>query len=263
MSEETAAPVEGQAAPAPAEATADWTSGFDADMKGYIENKGFTNPSDLANGYRNLEKLRGVPAEQLVQWPDDPSNREAMAPVYAKMGMPEQADQYTRVLDDTFDNGVFDNLALQAHQLGLGDGQFQGLQQTFAEQAQAIMEQQEAQAVEVFDQWQTANPDGFQAAARVMAEVGMDETQVEGVLNGDKAALYDFLAKVGSRTGESEIVTGDAPEGGFNMSKDAAQSKINDLLADETFMRQYTNSSKAIRGPAIERIEKLQKIVAG
>lgn len=249
----------------PATPPSDWTSGIeDADLKGYAENKGWETPSDLLNSYKNLEKLRGVPAEQIVQWPDDPSNREAMMPVYAKMGMPEQADGYTRVLDDSFNSEVFGSLAEQAHQLGLGDGQFQGLQQTFAEQTAALMQQQEDEAVQEFDTWQTSNPDGFQAAARVMAEVGMTEEQVEGVLNGSKADLYDFLAKVGGRTGESTIVPGDPSMGeGFNMSKDAAQAKISELMADETFMRQYTNSSKAVRGPAIERITKLQQIVAG
>lgn len=263
MSEEAAAPEPGQAAPAPAEATADWTSGFDDEMRGYIENKGFKEPTDLANGYRNLEKLRGVPAENLLQIPSDPTDREAMLPVYAKLGMPEQADQYTRVLGDDFNSDVYNSLTEQAHMLGLGDGQFQGLQQTFAEQAQAVMEQQEAQAVEQFDQWQSSNPDGFQAAARAMAEVGMNEEQVEGVLNGDKTALYDFLAKVGARTGESTIVQGDDTSSGFNMSPAAAQAKIAELMADDTFMRQYTSPTKNVREVAIKRMEKLQEIAAG
>ena len=262
MSEEVnAAPGEGQAAPAPTETS--WTSGFDDDMRGYIENKGFKDPSDLANGYRNLEKLRGVPAEQLMQWPDDPTNREAMLPVYAKMGMPEAADGYTRVLDDNFDSGVYDHLAQQAHALGLGDGQFQGLQQTFAEQAQTLIAQQEEQNIQEFDQWRSGNPDGFQAAARVMAEVGMNEQQLEGVLNGSKADLYDFLAKVGGRTGESTIVHGEDPGGSaFQMSPSAAQTKIAELMGDDAFMKQYTSSSKPVREAAIKRMEELQKVAS-
>mgnify|MGYP001584343147 CR=1 FL=1 len=263
MSEEVnAAPAEGQAAPAPTETS--WTSGFDSDMQGYIENKGFKDAGDLANGYRNLEKLRGVPAEQIVQWPTDTGDREQMLPVYAKMGMPEASDGYTRVLDDNFDSNVYSSLADQAHMLGLGDGQFQGLQQTFAEQAQALITQQEEANVTEFDQWQAANSDGFNAAARVMSEVGMSEEQVEGVLNGNKAALYDFLAKVGGRTSESKIIQGEDPGGSaFQMSASAAKTKVAELMGDESFMKQYTSPSKDVRAAAIRRMEELQKVAAG
>lgn len=262
MTEDTAVPVDtGQTAQAPAES---WTSGIEnSDLRGYVENKGFENIESLANSYQNLEKLRGVPAEELIRMPADTSDREAMMPVYAALGLPESAEQYTRALPDTFDNDIYNSLAQQAHMLGLGDGQFQGLQQTFAEQAEAIMAQQEEYAAQAFDEWQTGNPDGFQAAARAMAEAGVNEQEVEGILNGDKTALYDFLARIGSQTQESTVVSGDSPTQGFNMSPEAAKDKIATLMGDENFMKQYTSPSKQVRDTAIKRMEELQKAAYG
>jgi len=270
MSDDPApAPDAGQGNPTPAPAAAPetavgWSDGFqNADLKGYVETKGFADAEALANSYQNLEKLRGVPADQLLQLPKDMTNREEMSPIYAKLGMPETVDGYQRVLPDTFDTGVYDSLANQAHQLGLGDGQFQGLQQTFSEQAEAMIQQQEDTAVAEFDAWKSGNSEGFTAAARVMSEVGMTETELEGVLNGDKASLYDFLAKVGGRTSESTIVQGDDPGGSaFSMSPSAAKTKIAELMGDDAFMKNYTSPSKDVRMAAIARMEELQKLAS-
>lgn len=265
MTDDVAAPEPGQAAPAPepGQGAASWMEGFNDDLKGYVETKGFKDPAALAESYKNLEKLRGVPAERLVQWPADPSDREAMLPVYAKMGMPESPDKYTNVLGDGFNDDVFKAVAQQAHALGLGDGQFQGLQQIMAEQSQAVLEAQETQAAEAFDQWKSSNTEGFNNAARLMADVGMTEESLEGLLAGDKAQLYDFLAKVAARTGEAQVIQGEPAQAeGFSMSPSAAKQKVQELMADDDFMKQYTSDNKKVRQVAIDRMMKLQEIAA-
>lgn len=262
MSEETAAP-EGQAAP-PADGAVEtsWTAGMSEEMSGFVEAKGFKDADALASSYQSLEKLRGVPADRLMTLPEDMADREAMLPVYSKLGMPGNPDEYTRVLGDDMNTEVYSALAERAHMLGLGDGQFEGLQQVFGEQVQALAEAQEEQAIAAFDTWKSGDPDGFNNAARVMSEVGMKESEVEGILNGDKASLYEFLGKVGARTAESEVIAGE-PSGSFSMSPQAAKTKIAELMGDDAFMKQYTSSSKDVRQAAIDRIGKLHEIAAG
>ena len=260
-----AAPEPGQAASAPADGqgAGTWTEGFNDDLKGYIEGKGFKDSASLAESYQNLEKLRGVPAENLLNFPSDTSDREAMLPVYAKMGMPETADKYTNVLGDGFDSEVFKSVAARAHEVGLGDGQFQVLQQVMAEQSQAMVQQQEEHAAEAFDAWKSSNADGFNNAAKLMADVGMNEEGLEGLLAGDKASMYDFLAKVAARTGEAQVVQGEPSQGeGFSMTPAAAKAKIAELMSDKTFTDVYYSDSKAVRAPALARMEKLQQIAA-
>ena len=261
MSDEAnAAPVDtGQAA---ALAETSWTSVLSEENQGYVENKGFQDADALATSYKNLESLRGVPAERLMTLPDDMSNRDAMLPVYAKLGHPESVEGYKRVLDDSFNVDMYNSLAGQAHELGLGDAQFSGLQSVFAEQMVTIQAQQEDAAVASFDAWKADNQEGFNNAARVLAEAGMQESEVTSVLAGDKTALYDFLGKVGGRTAESTVITGDAPSG-FTMSASAAKTAIDTLRGDEAFMKVYLHASPSVRQPAIDRMSKLQQIVAG
>lgn len=256
MTDEPVAPVDaGQAPPSV------WTDGFSDEMKGYVETKGFADAGALATSYQNLEKLRGVPEDQLLRWPDDPAAAGAMDPVYTKMGRPETAAEYTNTLGDGFDGGVFAAAAERAHQLGLGDGQFQGLQQIMQDQAVAMQEKQETDATTAFDQWKAANETGFQDAARVMSAVGMNEDGIAALLAGDKTAIYDFAAKVGAKTSEAAIVHGDKPQGeGFGMSVDAAKVKISELFTDKAFTDAYYSGSRTIRQPAIDRMMALQKL---
>ena len=260
----TAAPDEGQAAPAgdPPPAAASWLDGFNDDLKGYVETKGFKDPATLADSYRNLEKLRGVPADQLVQLPADMSDIEAMAPVYDRMGRPEAPDKYTNALGEEFDANTFGQIAETAHKLGLSDQQFQGMQQVTQQLGAAMVEQQEAQAAEAFDQWKSGNEEGFNNAARMMAELGVTEDELTGILSGDKTGVYDLLAKASAKLGEPAAIQGDAPGGdkAFGMSPAAAKAKISELLADENFMKQYTSTNQKMRGPAIARMEELHKI---
>jgi hypothetical protein len=263
MTEETAAPVEGQAAETEAPAVTSWLEGFDADARGYVETKGFKEPADLLNSYRNLEKLRGVPAERLIKLPEKMDDAEAMGEVFDRLGRPEAADKYTRALGDEFNDDVFKGIASEAHKLGLTDAQFAGMQQATAQFAAKVQEAQDAQIASEFDEWKGKNADGFNAAARAMAQAGVSEEQLEGILTGNKAALYDFLAKVGAGLNEAPVTQGDNPPAGFEMTPAAAKSKIQELMADEAFMKQYLSTNQKVRAPAIARMEALQKAAAG
>lgn len=271
MTEEVnAAPLDaGQAAPAPVDGQGAANSGTflesfaDDDMRGYIEKKGFKDAGALADSYRNLEKLRGVPSEQLLQLPADMGDGEAMGAVYERLGRPESAESYTNTLGDEFNTDVFKGIAAKAHELGLSDKQFQGLQEITSQQSQAVLEAQETQAAEAFDKWKGDNADGFTKAAKLMADVGMNEESLEGLLAGDKASMYDFLAKVAGRTGEAAVIEGQPSQGeGFNMSPSVAKQKVSELFADADFMKQYTSQSKKVRQPAIDRMMKLQEIAS-
>lgn len=259
---EGAAPVEGQAAPV--DGAVSWTDGFNDEMKGYIETKGFADAGALAESYQNLEKLRGVPAEQLLTLPADMSDLEAMSPVYTKLGRPEAAEGYTNVLGDSFNGDVFKSIAETAHQLGLGDGQFQGLQQIMQDQSIQMKEQMDADSAASFDAWKAEKPEDFNNSARLLANLGMDEAGVEGVLSGDKTAMYDMLAKIAARSSEGDAVHGEQPKSeGFGMSPAAAKAKVRELMADKTFMDSYTSDNKMVRQPAIDRMSKLQELAAG
>lgn len=264
MTEENAAPDEGQAAQAVENVSppTSWVETLDEDMRGFVEAKGFKDPAAVLKSYQNLEKLRGVPEDRLLKLPEKMDDPEGMASVYDRLGRPESADAYTRAMGDDFNDDVFKGISAKAHELGLSDAQFAGMQEVTANLAGEIDAAREEKMAAEFDQWKSANADGFNAAARAMAQAGVDENQLEGILSGDKAQLYDFLAKVGAGMNEQPVTMGDQPGGAFNMTPAAAQQKIQELLADNDFMKGYTSSNSKVRAPAIARMEQLQKAAA-
>ena len=252
MTDDLTPPVE------PAGQGGSWTDSFGDDARGYIENKGWKEPGDLLNSYQNLEKLRGVPENQLLRLPDDPKADGAFDPIYDRLGRPESPDKYTNVVGEALGEETFGEITKTAHMLGLSDGQLQGMQQVMGDLSTKMAEAQEAQSAAAFDQWKSANPDGFADAARVMAAVGMDEAGVEALLSGDKTALYDFAAKIGAKTAEQPVVQGDGGKP-FAMSKQAAQAKINEMMANKEFTDRYFSDNPRIRQPAIEEMSRLQE----
>jgi len=261
----TAAPVEGQAAPpadtgvaaTPAPA---WTDGLEGDLKGYVETKGFTDVGALATSYKNLESLRGVPETQLLKLPADMTDAAQMGDVYSRLGRPETAEGYTNVLGEGFDTATFKAATAKAHELGLSDGQLKGMQEVMATSAQEVQAAQDETASAAFDAWKTTNDKGFNDAVKVMATVGMDEAQLEGLLAGDKTQMYDFLARVASRSSEGQVVLGDAPgDLSFSMTPAAATAKKAELLNDPVFSKAYLGPNNA---EAVKRITDLQKIIS-
>jgi len=255
MTDEITPPVEGQGE----QQQVSWVDSLPTDMKGYVETKGFKDPVAVLVSYQNLEKLRGVPEAQLLKLPAKLDDAEGMAAVYDRLGRPESAEKYTQAVGVSDD--VFKAIAADAHKLGLSDAQFAGLQKTTGMVAEKLREAEETATAAAFDQWKGSNGDGFTAAARVMATVGVDEKQLEGILTGDKVALYDFLARVGSRSSEAAVIQGEAPRSEFAMSPDAARLKVSELFADKDFMAAYTNPNERIRKPAIDRMSRLNQIV--
>lgn len=262
MSEEAAAPTEGQAAATEGQAAATWTDGVAEDLRGYLEVKGFKDVAALATSYQNLEKLRGVPEDKLLRLPDkmDP---DALAPIYDKLGRPESAEKYSRAVPEGFDGNVYKAAAETAHKLGLNDAQFKGLQEVMVSQSVALEQARDTATAQEFDAWKAKNAEGFNTAARVMATLGVDEASLAGILSGNKTALYDFLAKVGARSSEGQIVQGAQPGSGeFGLSPAGAKARIAELMGDKTFMEQYLHKSATIRDPAVARMTRLQEAAA-
>ena len=77
---------------------ADWTSSLSPELKGFIQERGFKEPGEIAEQYRNLEKLRGVPADKLLRTPDsytDAKEQEAaLNSIYDRLGRPKTAKDY-------------------------------------------------------------------------------------------------------------------------------------------------------------------------
>lgn len=234
-----------------------WYTGLPDGLRAYAETKGWKGPDAVVESYKNLEKLRGVPAERLVSLPEDPSDPDAMAPVYAKLGRPDTPESYTNALGESMADDFWKEAAGAAHKAGLGDRQFQAMQSWFAEASQKIAEQRQKEVDGAFQDWRAANPQAEEGVKRLLTAVGVDEDRMTQLLEGDKATLFDTLGRIAARTQEQEVVQG---EGAGMMSPAAAQQKISELFGDKAFMERYTSRDQKVRSSAVTQMNKLHEI---
>lgn len=256
---DNAAPVQPSAQPqAPAET---WYSGFsDETLRGYIETKGFKDPSALAESYRNLEKLRGVPENELARIPKE-GDAEAWNAFYSRLGRPESADGYSLPIPDG-DAGEFAKVAAEwMHEAGLTPAQAQLLagknNEFLAAQLQAAQDQaaveSDRQMSELKTEWGQAYEQNTEIARRAAKQFGLSEDMLSGIEDaiGTKQMMVLFN-NIGQGLGEHKAQGIGAGDSSFKLSPAAAQERIKQLQADPEWGKKY------LAGGANEKAEMMR-----
>lgn len=240
-----------------------WYSGIEnPELRGYIETKGFKSPEAVAESYRNLEKLRGVPAERLVTLPEDVTAEGALDPVWSKLGRPETPDAYTNAIGEALADDAYKAAAAQAHKLGLSDKQFEGMQGWLKETTASLEAKRAEQVDGAFTDWQEQNPQALKNAQRMLGAVGVDAATLDAALQGDKAKLFDVLGKIAGRMGEGRVPESEG-DASLMMSPEAAKARISQKLGDKDWSAGYFSTNPKIRAPFMAEMERLQKIASG
>lgn len=252
------------ATPTQPQEPASWYSGFaDESLRGYIEAKGFKDAPSLAESYRNLEKLRGVPEHELARIPkaDDKDGWNAF---YARMGRPDSAAGYELPLPEG-DDGVFAKAAAEwFHEAGLSPQQAQLLaaknNEYLAAQVQQweteVAAEQDRQMSELKTAWGAAFDQNTEIARRGAKQFGVDEAtmeKLEGAM-GTKGML-EFFHTIGSKLGEHKAEGMGGGDASFKLSPAAATERIRMLMADKEWAGKY------LAGGANEKaeMERLQR----
>jgi hypothetical protein len=254
------APTTSSAPPAPAAAPAssDWTTGFNDDLKGYVQNKGFKDPSVLADSYRNLEKLIGAPQDKILKLPADMKDQAAMAEIFNKLGRPGKPEDYKLNLPEgsgeefgKWARGTF-------HELGLTASQAEALSTKWNELQAAQAQSQTGATEATFNQQREALKKEWGAAYEQNAKIVDKAAQALGVdaqtLDALKASMgvdkaMKFLHSIGTKVVEDAFVSGKDGNQFGAMTPEAARSRIAQLQSDPDF------SSRYLRGGATERAE--------
>lgn len=229
--------------PSPVTTPADWTHNLAEDDRGWIQNKGWKDPADAVRGYRELEKLRGVPADRLLKLPekaDDP----AWAEVHAKLGRPEKPEDYGI---DTGDKEYDARISALMHSKGVSkdvakaiEGERTAYMTAKYEEAQkqwGIADKNEAEAV--LKEWGDGAEAQIEIARRYARQMGLDSDQLSK-LNAAMGSgwLMRFMAKAGASLGEAEFV-GDKGFARFGMTPEAAKSRMAELKNDPEWSAKY------------------------
>ena len=224
---------------------ATWTDGMADDMKSYVTTKGFKEPKDVIESYRNFEKLQGVPKERLLALPESLEG-DAMNPVWERLGAVKEAKEYkieipAEHIDDKFGEWTRDTF----HKLKVPRGMAEGFAKAFNErQAQLLKTEKEGFASKVQEEqlaikkeWGAAYAQNEGIANQAAKKFGLSKEDVIGlgVALGPAKAMK-FLHKLGEGTGEATFVASNASPAGA-LTPNQAQLEIKALIKDTDFAR--------------------------
>jgi hypothetical protein len=214
---------------------------------GYVQNKGWTEPGQVLDGYRNLEKLFGADkAGNTVLLPKADASPEEMGKFYDRLGRPAAADGYKLEVPQGGDPAFAKQASGWFHELGLTQKQGEALTQKWnahmggLTQAQQLQVQQNFQADDTAlkNDWGQAYQQNVTQAQAAVRGLGVSGDQIEKLSNamGHKATM-ELFQKIGSRMGESDFVTGDKLEKfGNALTPGQAKAEIQSLRDDKAFV---------------------------
>ncbi len=246
---------------------ADWTSSLNESQRLFVQNKGFKQPAEALESYRNLETLMGVPKERLLKLPEAPDAPE-WGEVYDRLGRPKNANEYTfKEPEGVKGDPQFKDWAQkQFHALGLTKSQGETLAAKWNEYAQGdVAKQKETYAANLKveqgalqKEWGAAYEQQIKTCFKAAQTFGLgqeDVTKLENALG--YSATLKFLAKVGAKVGEDSFVMGDGAGSGFQgaLTPERAQAEITELKKDKDFLRRYSSGDRE----AFKKMERLHQ----
>lgn len=257
MTTEAPAPEASPPAPAPAPA-GEWYSTFtDAAVKDHATVKAWATPEDAVRSNLHLEKLVGVPQDQILKLPKSDAKPEDWAPVYDRLGRPKTPAEYKLETAAGADPKYAEAISKAMHENGMSLAQAQAVFKANSEYVASVLanEEEASKAAAVQDlalmkAEQGAAYEKYLARGKQAVQAfGLSAETVDALQDvmGLKATM-DFLHTVGSRLGEDTFVAssgGGAFNGALNPAQ--AQARINALKGDAAFTKKYLEGDLGAR----------------
>jgi hypothetical protein len=244
-----------------------WNAGFDEDTNAYVTNKGWQNPSDILNSYRNLEKFAGG-SKNLIELPGEGADQAALDAFFGKLGRPDSADKYDLKMPDGADKDLADWFKQNAHKAGLNGKQAASLFDAWNEMSGARLQamQQQAQAdseraiAELKREWGQGYDGQIDAGKRAVAALGYNAEQLDAIESKlGTADMLKLFAAVGSKMGEPSFEGGERSGTTFGLTPASAKQQIADLKMDKGFMGEYLNGNP----DAVSKMKRLMEFAHG
>lgn len=247
-----AAPAAGVAPTAQPAPGSVWSASFDEDTRAYVSNKGWKEPTDLLNSYRNLERFAGG-AKDLLELPGPDADPTTLDAFYNRLGRPEDPDKYGLEVPQGGDPELVNWFKSTAHKNGLTAKQAQalytewnGMSGSLQEKLQQQQHQESAQAINTLKgEWGQQYDSMIDMGKRAVAALGYDAGRLSAI--EDKLGTSEMLklfATIGSKMGEDQFVDGGRDASGFGVTSESARQQISELKMDKEFMGQYLSGNK-------------------
>lgn len=228
-------------------------------MPGYLEAKGFKDPTALAESYRNLEKLKGVPEERLLQIPEKADSPE-WDKIYSKLGRPEKPSGYELKGIDGQDTEFGQWAGDIFHKSGVSKKAGEAIVSEWNKRVMGIIQKDDTDAKEASNQqvsklrqeWGAAFDQNSTQVRAFSEAVGLDDKTAKDlakVMGVDKlnTFLHGIMTKFGVKLGEQDFHGGGGGNGFGVLSPAAARAKIDMLKNDSGFVQRYASGDSAAR----------------
>ena len=261
-----------------------WFDGADPETVGYIQNKGWDKESPLkaVEGYRNLEKFHGVPADQIIKMPKE-GDTDAWNNVYSRLGRPESPDKYG--MDsiklpegaelDSENIGYFDSIF---HKAGISKAQrdailneYVGFEHKRTSELSTKFEQEKTIQVEALKKEWGAHYDErtelSKRAFKAFLPEGVNKDEVAAAFEASvgPAIAAKMFANLADKLGEDKFHD-DGNSGGdrkFGYTREQATADratlMSELKSDRTRLDAYNRGS----GLDYDKMARLNKIISG
>lgn len=254
-------------AAAAAAAAAPWHAGIDGELIGHAQNKGWKLDEPkaafaaAAQAHREAQSKLGVPAEQLLRLPKDQTDEAGWKSVYARLGVPEAPKDYDlsavkRADGKELDAGFVDSLRAALHAAhapadraaDVAKAVVKHLDDTAAADTAdktAKLAEDKAALSKNWGKNEAANKFIASQAAQKLGVSPETVAALEGVI-GYKS-IMEMFHKIGTSLGEDKFIAGDSSNGSGIMSRDQAQARKSELLADKAWGTRYTGGDVQAR----------------
>ena len=256
---ETAAAPPVVAPPAsPAGPVIPWLPGADDVTVGYTQNKGWTEPSQLLDSYRNLEKLMGADkAGNAVVLPKPDATPQELDAFYNRLGRPATPEGYKIPVPEGMPKEFAAAAAKWFHEAGIPQKAGEDIAakwnahiaaETASYQTQLQAKtQQETQDLK--SSWGAAHDQNLTIAQTAARGLGVAKETIDALemTMGYKATM-EFFHKIGSKIGEPDFATGGTTERfGAALTPGQALAKIAELKGDKNFVSRYVSGDASAR----------------
>jgi hypothetical protein len=241
-----------------------WINEFKSDdLKSFVQERKFTSVEQMAERYKNLESLKGVPDDRLLIVPKNWDSPEASA-MWEKLGRPKDPKGYEfteKPADPTFlkwaEDSFIKNNVVKSQAQGLLKSYNEFMTKSLAESATARANAIKQADEKLRGEWGAKYDENLKIAQTGARALGLDAKTLDVIeaLQG-REGLFKTLKEIGVRVGEAPFVDAGGPP--KELTPEEARAQIQDLMKDEKFYKKLTRGDVEAR----EKWDRLNKAAA-
>lgn len=266
------APAGGTPTPAPAATFYDGIG--DADLKGWVQGKNWSDISAMATSHRNLEKMIGAPAEEIVRLGRAP-DAETIRNLQTRLGLPDDASEYEIVTTEGLpvDQGFMDAMRSAFHKQGFTADQVKGFTKDYADYMSAVVTQQgkdyaanaAAEDAQLRQEFGNGYDTQLNRASTTANLLGFTPEVIDAMESAmGYGNVIKFFAGLSSKFSEDNFRGGEGSTSGFGftMTPAEARSEWNRLSADPAFSKALMDRTHPQHKDAVTKKSQLMELMS-